>query len=114
MHCERIENLRQEYAGQYVIVDVPRPELARFADAVGQVKTIDFNGHALVQFEGADRSWHDVELDHLKVVDKPEPAEPKSPPKKEPKSPAKPVPAEKLSRLELARLEKEAGKKPSL
>ncbi len=123
---QRIEKLKQEYTGRYVLVDGRRPELARFAGVSARVKTVNFNGRALVQFEGADRSWYDVELDHLKVVDPPQPAA-EAPSaaegnRKKQESPAAAGPAaqkvatlappeakEKLSRLELARLEKQTG-----
>jgi len=99
---ERIEKLKQEYTGQCVVVDSRRPELARFAGMAGRVKTVNFNGCALVQFEGAGPSWCDIELDYLKVVDRPklEPAE----------APAEMESTQKLSRLELARLEKQVAK----
>ncbi len=123
MHPERMENLKAEYTDQYVIVDETRPELARFKGLVGQVRTINFNGRALVQFDGAgNRGRYDIELDYLKVVDKPQPKPP--PEKKKPAakpaaakpSGAKPAadetekPPEKLSPLELARMEKETKK----
>jgi len=122
MFRERIEKLRQEYTGQPVTVDVDRPELARFAGIPATVKTVNFNGRALVQFEGHDRSWYDIGLDYLKVVDKPQP----EPAENKPPSPAgqivagrpdtPPTGKEGLSRLELARLEKGAAspsEKPS-
>lgn len=111
---ERIEKLRQEYADKQVVVDGDRPELARFTARIGQVKTINFNGRALVEFDGDDRGWYDLELDYLKVVDQPEP-------KPAPKE-GRPVPQaakadsavereskERLSALEIARLEKQAA-----
>ncbi|MBC7336004.1 MAG: hypothetical protein H5U01_07000, partial [Clostridia bacterium] len=50
---DRIENLRLEYTDQYVTVNSPRPELARFKGKVGRVITINWNGRALVQFDSA-------------------------------------------------------------
>lgn len=125
MHRQRIEKLRQEYTGQYVSVDTRRPELARFAGVPARVKSINFSGLALVQFQGADRGWYDVELDHLKVIDPPKPEEkvrqkqakhkPARAEKPAPEnSPAEPQPQgepqEELSRLELARMEKRSQK----
>ncbi|OHB83241.1 MAG: hypothetical protein A2V98_01890 [Planctomycetes bacterium RBG_16_64_12] len=125
MQPERIATLKGEYTDKYVVVDDGRPELARFKGMVGQVKTVNFNGRALVQFDGNDnRGWYDIELDYLKVVDKPEPKPPAtkgkaaagapSPPADKP---AKPEAQEKLSPLELARLEKQTqqtgGKPPA-
>lgn len=114
---ERVEKLRLEYTDQYVVVDGDSPHLARFKGKVGRVHTINQNGCALVEFEG-DRSRHDLELDFLKVVDKPKPKEPPAkgakPAKAKPAAPAPPEeppqPKEKLSELELARQEKEAEK----
>jgi hypothetical protein len=74
MQFERIEELKRQYTDQYVVVDASRVELARFKDMVGQIKTVNFNGRALVQFDAdSDRGWYDIALDYLKVVDKPEP-----------------------------------------
>ncbi len=116
---ERVEKLRLEYTDQYVVTEGDHPQLARYQGKVGQVRTINVNGRALVEFEG-DRGRYDLELDYLKVVDKPKP---KTPPAKAAKakpvaakSPApkateeKPEPKEKLSELELARQAKDAGK----
>ena len=127
MQRERIEILKEEYTDQYVVVDAARPEFARFKGMVGQVKTINMSGHALVEFEGRnDRGRYDIDLDFLKVVEKPEP---KLPPEK-PKPKAKPAAAkgaakkpvekpaeepapseakEQLSALELARMKDPSG-----
>ncbi len=124
---ERVEKLKSEYTDQYVVVDASRPELARFKGMVGQVRTINFNGRALVEFDAdANRSRYDVELDYLKVVDKPEPKPPPAKAKrpvekaaaKTDKPAAEPAeaseekadtPREKLSALELARMKKDAA-----
>ncbi len=68
---EQVDRLREQYTDQYVAADTSRPELARFAGRVGQIKTINMNGRALVQFEGADRAWYDIDLVHLKPAEKP-------------------------------------------
>jgi hypothetical protein len=113
MYVERIEKLKQEYTGQIVMIDSDRPELARLKNVPGKVRTVNFNGRALVEFDGVDRTWYDLEIDYLKVVDKSEPngteapaAEPlsKAPNKPEPSDEIPPT--QKLSRLELARLQK--------
>ena len=110
---DRVEKLRLEYTDQYVVIEGDGPQLARFKGKVGQVRTINMNGRALVEFEG-DRGRYDMELDYLKVVDKPKPKVPpakkkpaaaKPAPAKEPEK--KPKPKEKLSELELARQQKE-------
>jgi len=82
MQPHEIEKLQQQYTDQYVMVDAARPELARFAGIPGQIKTINMNGRALVQFDWADLDW-------LKIIDKPAP-----PPVKETVA-KKPVPAKK-------------------
>jgi hypothetical protein len=51
MQFERIEKLKEQYTDQYVAVDASRPELARFKGVVGQVKTVNCNGRALVEFD---------------------------------------------------------------
>ena len=68
---EEVDRLREQYTDQYVSADAERPELARFAGRGGQIKTINMNGRALVQFEGADRAWYDIDLAHLKPAAKP-------------------------------------------
>lgn len=71
MLLERVEKLRETYEGKRVKVASDRADLARFAGQEGCVRTINCNGRALVQFDGDDRSWYDVALDDLKVVEKP-------------------------------------------
>ena len=113
MLSQRIEKLRQEYTDQSVVVDRARPVLARFRGMVGQVKTINFNGRALVQFDAQKNlAWYDIELDCLKVVDKPEPEPPAKPPVKKAAGPGGEADKEKLSPLELARLEKQGEPDP--
>ena len=73
MVFEHIEKLKREYTDKYVVVDESRPELARFRDLTGQVKTVNMNGRALVQFDAWNNiAWYDIGLDFLKVVPKPE------------------------------------------
>jgi hypothetical protein len=96
-----------------VVVAGGIPELARFEGHVGQVKTVNMSGRALVEFDcWANIGWYDIELDYLKVVPKPEPkAEPEKHENRE--AAAKPVakapPAaageKKLSPLEMARMQ---------
>lgn len=89
-----IEKIKQEYTDKYVMVDPQRPELARFADVVGQVKTVNMSGRALVEFLDyhLNIGWFDIELEYLKVVDKPLP-KPKEEKKAAPKAEAKPAEA---------------------
>ena len=101
LDIEKIESLRNEYTDQLVTVDVSIPELARFAKRQGVVKTITQSGLALVQFEGDDRTRYDIELDYLKVVDRPSASSSSS----EPELVTETDNVETLSRLEKARLE---------
>src|SRR5262245_2650926 len=75
MVVEEIEKVKQEYTDKYVVVDGERPELARFRDVVGQVKTVNMSGRALVEFMDyhVNIGWYDIDLSYLTVVDKPEP-----------------------------------------
>lgn len=68
---EEVERLRAEHTDRLVVVDAGRAELARFAGRKGQIRTINMNGRALVQFEGADRAWYDIALADLKPADPP-------------------------------------------
>ncbi|QEG37863.1 hypothetical protein [Bythopirellula goksoeyrii] len=90
-----IEKIKQEYTDKYVVVDAREPELSRFADVVGQVKTVNMSGRALVEFLDyhLNIGWFDIDLDYLKIVDKPIPQEKKPEPKKAPA--AKPAAAKK-------------------
>ena len=107
MVFEQIEKLKQDYTDKYVAVDASRPELARFKDAVGQVKTVNMSGRALVQFQGVDVSWYDIELDFLKVVDKP--------PEESVQKKAKPAPkkAPAAKQVEESALEKARAQGPA-
>ena len=89
MVFEHIEKRKQEYTDKYVVVDDSRPELRRFKGKTGQIKTINMNGRALVEFDAnMNIGWYDIELDYLKVVDKPAPKEPEKKAKATPKKPA--------------------------
>jgi hypothetical protein len=71
---EDIEKLKQQYTDQYVTVAADRPELSRFAGVVGQIKTVNMSGLALVEFATAgNRSWYDLDLDDLRIVEPPAP-----------------------------------------
>ncbi len=115
MVSEQIEKNKQEYTDKYVVADANRPELARFRDHVGQVRTVNMSGRALVEFIDyhLNIGWFDIDLDYLKVVDKPAPKE-KAPAAKK-KAPAAKKQAstaeeKKLSPLEMARQQDAAGK----
>lgn len=117
MISEKIEKIKSEYTDKYVVVQAEQPELARFKEYVGQVKTVNMNGRALVEFGEFNQNigWYDIELDYLKVVDKPSKKEPqakeskkaapaaKGPAAKGPKNKSAASGEKKLSPLELAR-----------
>ncbi|NOZ40576.1 MAG: hypothetical protein GXP24_10160 [Planctomycetes bacterium] len=125
MVIEQIEKVKQQYTDKYVQVDGNRAELARFKDLVGQVKTVNMSGRALVEFMDyhLNIGWFDIDLDYLKVVDKPapkpkeakKPAAKKSVPKKAAAKPQAASGEKKLSPLEMARQGDSGGakKKPA-
>ena len=79
MIFEHIEKLKGDYTDKYVVVDEARPELRRFRNMTGTVRTVNMNGHALVEFDEYNNiAWYDINLDYLKVIDKPLPKPEKS------------------------------------
>jgi hypothetical protein len=94
MFADQVERMKRDYTDKYVLVDASRPELARFRDVVGRVKTVNMNGRALVEFDDyhLNIGWYDIAPEYLKVVDQPPPKPAKTEAKK---SPAKAAPAEK-------------------
>ncbi len=97
MVFEEIERLQREYTDKYVEVDAKRPELARFADYTGIVKTINYNGRALVEFLDFNQNigWFDIGLDYLKIVPKPDPSAKKAEKTKAPAQSKAPTKEEK-------------------
>jgi hypothetical protein len=79
MFAENVEQMKRDYTDKYVVVDATQPELARFRDVVGRVKTVNMSGRALVEFEDyhVNIGWYDIDPEFLKVVDKPPPKEKK-------------------------------------
>ncbi len=74
MVFEHIEQLKRKWTDKYVVVDESRPELKRFSGQTGTVKTVNFSGRALVQFDGNNNiGWFDIDPRFLKVVDAPLP-----------------------------------------
>jgi hypothetical protein len=74
---QQIEKMKRDFTDKYVVVDAARPELARFRDVVGRVKTVNMSGRALVEFDDyhLNIGWYDIAPEFLKVVDKPPPKE---------------------------------------
>jgi hypothetical protein len=66
-----LENLKRRYAGRPVTVDRERPELARLAGLAGRVIAVNCNGFALVQFEGPNPAWHDINPEYLELEPSP-------------------------------------------
>ena len=118
-----IEKLKTDFTDQYVVVDAAMPELARFEGHVGQVKTVNMSGRALVQFEAWNNiGWYDIDVDFLKVVPKPAEAakgeaKHSAPAKAAAAAPKAAVTGEKkLSPIEMARMQgasKGAAAKPA-
>ncbi|TWT47426.1 hypothetical protein [Botrimarina hoheduenensis] len=73
MVFEAIDHQKRELTDKFVIVIGKQPELARFEGFVGQVKTVNMSGRALVEFTGLNNNvgWFDIDPHFLKVVDKP-------------------------------------------
>jgi len=119
---EHIEKLKRDYTDKFVLVDDRCAELARFKGQTGRVKTVNMNGRALVEFDHfANIGWFDIDVDYLKVIDRPTPKEEKpakaggagaKKPAAKSASPQKEQ-GKQLSPLEMARMQDSAGKKPA-
>jgi hypothetical protein len=95
---DQIDELKRKYTDKYVVVDQQRPELARFRDTYGQVKTVNMSGRALVEFADyhLNIGWYDIDPSYLKLIEQPLPPKPKESPAKEPaakKPPGEPASA---------------------
>src|SRR5687768_15496428 len=72
MVFDNILKLQKQLTDKFVVVDATRPELKRFDGLTGTVKTVNFSGRALVQFDGYNNiGWYDIDPAFLKVVDEP-------------------------------------------
>src|SRR5262245_2244619 len=114
MFTDSIDKLKREYTDKYGVVDAARPELARFKDVTGRVKTVNMSGRALVEFDDyhLNIGWYDIDPAYLKVVDKPLPKVEKPKAEKKPaasKAEAKPA-AEKAAPVAKAAAAPGAGK----
>ncbi len=77
MSIERAEKLKEALTDKFVLVDGNVPELRRFQNWTGKVRTVNMNCRALVEFDGpVDVGWYDIDPDYLKVVDAPVKREP--------------------------------------
>ena len=61
-----LEELKRQWTDQYVLVNADRPELKRFANIVGRVVTVNYNGKAIVDFQ--DGGWYDIDPSTLVKV----------------------------------------------
>ena len=106
MSIERAEKLKELLTDKFVVVDADVPELRRFENWTGKVRTVNMNCRALVEFDGpVDIGWYDIDPDYLKVVD--------APVKKAPAPAAKAAPAEaKPVAKPVAKPAATAGKSP--
>ena len=86
MSIDQAEQLKRELTDKWVVVAEDVPELRRFSQLTGKVKTVNMNCRALVEFDGGeDISWYDIDPQFLTVVDGPRPkakAEDKAKPEK--------------------------------
>lgn len=74
MFFEQIEKLKSSWTDKYVMVNRSLPELARFGDAVGTVRTVNMSGRCLVEFDQDNNiGWYDIDPTYLEQVDKPPP-----------------------------------------
>jgi hypothetical protein len=62
-----IQRLKRQFAGKRVTVDTRRPELTRFTGMAGIVKAVNFNGRALVEFDGPNNSRYDIDPEFLRL-----------------------------------------------
>jgi hypothetical protein len=67
MTTPELDILRKKFLGRTVSVDAQRPELVRLTGWRGKVITVNCNGGALVQFEGPDPAWYEIEPEYLKI-----------------------------------------------
>ena len=69
MTMRRAEELKSEWTDRFVTVRKGVAELRRFDGLVGQVKTVNMNCRALVEFDSAaDISWYDIDPQFLVVT----------------------------------------------
>ena len=83
MSIELAEQLKREWTDKYVTVREGVPELRRFVGFVGQVKTVNMNCRALVEFNSPeDISWYDIDPSFLTVSEAPTETKPAATAKK--------------------------------
>lgn len=115
MSIDLAEKLKEKLTDKFVLVDASVPELKRFANWTGKVKTVNMNCRALVEFDGpVDISWYDIDPAYLTVVDAPVKRAAPTPAAKAPASSAapavKPAPPAGKSPLDAIRAQQAAAK----
>lgn len=115
MSIDLAEKLKEKLTDKFVLVDASVPELKRFANWTGKVKTVNMNCRALVEFDGpVDISWYDIDPAYLTVVEAPVKRAAPAPAAKAPASSAapatKPVASTGKSPLEAIRAQQAAAK----
>ena len=74
MTIDRAERLKKELTDKWVVVSAATPELRRFANTTGKVRTVNMNCRALVEFDGpVDIGWYDIDPSYLTIVEGPKP-----------------------------------------
>jgi hypothetical protein len=69
-----IERLKSEWTDRYVVINSSAPELARFVNSTGTVRTVNMNGRCLVEFDQFNNTgWYDIDPSALKIVPQPLP-----------------------------------------
>ena len=70
-----LEELKRLWTDQFVMVKPERQELKRFANIVGRVVTVNYNGKAVIDFQ--DGGWYDITASE-EFLSKLDPAEAKT------------------------------------
>jgi hypothetical protein len=70
MTSEELTSLKETYTGRTVTVEAIRPELTRWANMSGRAITVNCNGRVIVQFEGADEAYYDIDPEYLIITEK--------------------------------------------
>lgn len=69
-----IDRLKSEWTDRFVVISRPAPELARFANSTGVVRTVNMNGRCLVEFDQHNNvGWYDIDPAFLRIVPEPLP-----------------------------------------
>jgi hypothetical protein len=69
MTINDLENLKKTFTGRTVTVEALRPELKRWANLTGRVIAFTGNGRALIQFNGADQAYYDIDPEYIRIAE---------------------------------------------